>query len=74
MAGLLGAGLARMDERIDPDAGLSFHKKIGDTVTAGDSICSLLASDESLFPEDVCIDFLCRMIYPISRVNHTYFM
>lgn len=39
-----------MDERIAPDAGLIFHKKIGDTVTAGDSICSLLASDESLFP------------------------
>lgn len=52
-AGLLGAGRSRMDERIDPDAGLIFHKKIGDSFVRGESLCSLLASDESLFPAAV---------------------
>ncbi len=52
-AGLLGAGRSRMDERIDPDAGLIFHKKIGDSFVHGDSLCSLLTSDESLFPAAV---------------------
>ncbi|HAK57626.1 MAG TPA: hypothetical protein DCP06_01460 [Lachnospiraceae bacterium] len=44
-AGLLGAGRAKKDDVIDPCAGIIMHKKIGDAVTAGDTIATLYAAD-----------------------------
>ena len=45
---MLGAGRTVKDGPIDYSAGIVMHKKIGDTVTAGESIARLYTSDESL--------------------------
>lgn len=45
---MLGAGRTVKDGPIDYSAGIVMHKKTGDAVTAGDSIATLYASDESL--------------------------
>jgi pyrimidine-nucleoside phosphorylase/thymidine phosphorylase len=37
----LGAGRARVEDRIDPAAGLVLHKKIGDRVDRGEPLCTL---------------------------------
>jgi pyrimidine-nucleoside phosphorylase/thymidine phosphorylase len=39
---LLGAGRKTVDSRIDPAAGIVFHRKVGDAVAAGDTIAELL--------------------------------
>lgn len=44
---LLGAGRARVDSGIDPAVGVILHKKVGDLVEPGDSLCSILVNDES---------------------------
>ncbi len=44
----LGAGRARIDEAVDPAAGLVLHAKVGDRVEAGQSLCTLHASNEAL--------------------------
>lgn len=44
---LLGAGRARVDSRIDPAVGLLLHKKVGDPVQAGESLCEVHVNDES---------------------------
>lgn len=45
---MLGAGRTIKDGPIDYSAGIVMHKKTGDAVTAGESIATLYASDESL--------------------------
>jgi pyrimidine-nucleoside phosphorylase len=42
---LLGAGRDRMDSAIDPGVGLTFEKKIGDAVAAGERICVIHSND-----------------------------
>jgi pyrimidine-nucleoside phosphorylase len=37
----LGAGRARVEDRIDPAAGLVVHRKIGDRVARGEPLCTL---------------------------------
>lgn len=37
----LGAGRRTMDDEIDPKAGIIFHRKVGDAVDIGDSVCTL---------------------------------
>ncbi len=37
----LGAGRMKVDDDIDPKAGIVFHRKVGDTVDIGDSVCTL---------------------------------
>jgi pyrimidine-nucleoside phosphorylase/thymidine phosphorylase len=44
---LLGAGRARVDSVIDPAVGVILHKKLGDLVEPGDSLCTLLVNDET---------------------------
>jgi pyrimidine-nucleoside phosphorylase len=44
---LLGAGRARIDSTIDPAVGVILHKKVGDAVAAGETLCTLLVDDES---------------------------
>lgn len=46
---MLGAGRTIKDGPIDNSAGIVMHKKTGDSVTVGESIATLYASDESLF-------------------------
>ena len=43
---LLGAGRARMDSTIDPAVGVILHRKVGDPVVAGESLCTLLIDGE----------------------------
>ena len=46
---LLGAGRIKKEDSIDFAAGITMHKKLGDFVKAGESICTFYADDESLF-------------------------
>lgn len=46
---MLGAGRTVKDGPIDYSAGIVMHKKTGDTVSMGERIATLYASDESLF-------------------------
>ena len=43
---LLGAGRARVEDRVDPAVGLLLHKKVGDPVDAGEPLCTILANAE----------------------------
>jgi pyrimidine-nucleoside phosphorylase/thymidine phosphorylase len=47
---LLGAGRERIDSKIDHAVGLELKKKVGDPVTAGETICNVLYNDESRLP------------------------
>ena len=47
---LLGAGRARVDSTIDPAVGLILHKKVGDRVEIGESLCTVLANDDAELP------------------------
>ena len=38
---LLGAGRAKKDDVIDPSAGIVLHKKIGDSVSAGEPLLTM---------------------------------
>ena len=46
----LKAGRRLKADPVDPAAGIQIHKKIGDSVAAGEPICTLFSSDNSLFP------------------------
>ena len=46
---LLGAGRIKKEDSIDFAAGIIMHKKLGDAVKAGESICTLYADDDTLF-------------------------
>jgi pyrimidine-nucleoside phosphorylase len=48
---LLGAGRARVESRIDPAVGIILHRKVGESVAAGDPLCTLLVNDESRLAE-----------------------
>jgi pyrimidine-nucleoside phosphorylase len=38
---LLGGGRARKEDSVDPAVGIIVHKKIGDSVTAGEALCTV---------------------------------
>jgi pyrimidine-nucleoside phosphorylase len=38
---MLGGGREKKEDRIDPAVGLEFHKRIGDSVTRGEPLCTL---------------------------------
>jgi pyrimidine-nucleoside phosphorylase len=44
---LLGAGRARVDSIIDPTVGALLHRKVGEEVKAGESLCTVLANHEN---------------------------
>ena len=46
---LLGAGRIRKEDTIDFAAGITMHKKFGDSVKAGEIICTFFADDPALF-------------------------
>ena len=46
---LLGAGRIKKEDSIDFAAGIVMHKKLGDAVQAGESICTFYADDPALF-------------------------
>ena len=48
---LLGAGRARVDSAIDPAVGVILHKKVGEPVTRGEPLCTLLVNDEAALEE-----------------------
>jgi pyrimidine-nucleoside phosphorylase/thymidine phosphorylase len=43
----LGAGRARLEDRVDPAVGLVVHKRIGDTVERGEPLCTVHEGDRS---------------------------
>jgi pyrimidine-nucleoside phosphorylase/thymidine phosphorylase len=47
----LGAGRARVDSTIDLSVGVILHKKVGDPVTAGEPLCTILANDDEAIRE-----------------------
>jgi pyrimidine-nucleoside phosphorylase len=47
---LLGAGRSRMDSAIDPSVGVRLHKKTGDAVAAGESLCTVFYNDDVFLP------------------------
>jgi pyrimidine-nucleoside phosphorylase/thymidine phosphorylase len=50
---LLGAGRERVDSAIDHGVGAWLHKKEGDAVVEGDTLCTLLVNDEKRLAEAV---------------------
>jgi pyrimidine-nucleoside phosphorylase/thymidine phosphorylase len=44
---LLGAGRARVESTIDPAVGVLLHKKMGESVVAGEPLCTVLVNDET---------------------------
>jgi pyrimidine-nucleoside phosphorylase len=61
---LLGAGRARIDSVIDPAVGLLLHKKEGDSVQAGEPLCTVLANDSA--HQDAAVE-LIRQSYTIGN-------
>ena len=45
-AGVLGAGRARAEDAIDPGAGITMLRQVGDRVAAGEAVCRLRASTD----------------------------
>lgn len=48
---LTGAGRVRTDDRVDPTAGVYFHKKLGDPVSKGEPLFSIYGADPQKFEE-----------------------
>lgn len=48
---LMKAGRSKIDDKINPSAGIEFHVKIGDAVQDGDAIFSLHGDEPELFTE-----------------------
>jgi pyrimidine-nucleoside phosphorylase/thymidine phosphorylase len=61
---LLGAGRARVDSTIDPAVGALLHKKVGDPVAAGESLCTILAGREG-----PALDEARRLIVDAYRIG-----
>ena len=77
-AQVLGAGRETKEDVIDPAVGLIMHKRVGDTVQAGEAICTLYVNDEknledaiSTMKEAVQIgakpDRVAPMVYAVIR-------
>lgn len=52
-AAALGAGREKVEDTVDPAAGVILRKKVGDAVTAGETILSLYYNDPKLLPSAV---------------------
>jgi pyrimidine-nucleoside phosphorylase len=48
---LLGAGRFSMEDSIDPAAGITIHRKIGDFVSKNDALATLHFNDQGNVPE-----------------------
>ncbi|WP_263359399.1 thymidine phosphorylase [Acidicapsa ligni] len=51
----LGAGREKAGEPVDAHAGIDFHKRRGDFVTAGEPLATLYATNESLLAEPIAL-------------------
>jgi pyrimidine-nucleoside phosphorylase len=60
-ARILGAGRSRLDEQLDLDAGFYFDKKLGDKVTAGETICRIFSHEKASFAP--CRELLTEAIH-----------
>ena len=49
----LGAGRARVEDRVDPAVGIVVAKKLGERVEAGEPLCTVHAGDRSEPPERI---------------------
>ena len=48
---VLGAGRETVDSVIDPAVGIKIHKKIGDPIDAGESLCTIYYNDDQRFED-----------------------
>jgi len=48
---LLGGGREKKEDPIDPGVGLEFHKRIGDRVTAGETLVTIYYNADAKLPE-----------------------
>jgi pyrimidine-nucleoside phosphorylase len=48
---VLGGGREKKEDRVDPAVGLEFHKKIGDQVEMGESLCSVYYNSDARLQE-----------------------
>jgi pyrimidine-nucleoside phosphorylase/thymidine phosphorylase len=60
---LLGAGRARMDSLVDHAVGVVVHKKVGESIRAGEPLCTLFVNDETRLEE---AETLIRNAYTIA--------
>jgi pyrimidine-nucleoside phosphorylase len=44
---ILGGGREKKEDSVDPSVGLALHKKVGDSVSAGDPLCTIHYNSES---------------------------
>jgi pyrimidine-nucleoside phosphorylase len=44
---LLGGGREKKEDSVDPSVGIVLHKKVGDRVTAGEKLCTLMYNSET---------------------------
>lgn len=63
-AQLLGAGRAKKSDVIDPAVGLVMHKRVGDSVAAGEALCTLYVNDETH------VEDAMRVLYEGIHVQH----
>ncbi len=45
---MLGAGRSKIDDKIDPKAGIILHKKVGDTVDTGDTLAEIFTDRKEI--------------------------
>ncbi len=61
---MLGGGREKKEDAIDPAVGLMLHKKVGDAVTAGDSLCTVY------YNQAENLDKVCTMLRQAYRVTN----
>ena len=77
-AQVLGAGRETKEDVIDPAVGLIMHKRVGDSVKAGEAICTLYVNDEKNLDDAVSTmkaavqigakpDHVAPMVYAVIR-------
>ncbi len=64
-AQMLGAGRATKEDKIDPAVGLVMHKRLGDAVADGETLCTLYVNDETRVEESM------RMLYEGIQVQQS---
>ena len=62
----LGAGRSRLEDRVDPAAGLVVHKKVGDPVERREPLATLHLGEVTLEPPDT-VEMRVRGAYQIGR-------
>jgi len=48
---VLGGGREKKEDSVDPSVGLILHKKVGDAVRAGESLCTVYYNSDARLPE-----------------------